>query len=75
MLKELIAGGILSVIAIGLYAEARYQVKDNTQLISENQAEIKEIKVHQSYNAVFFVQIKDELIKINNKLDKIKWQF
>lgn len=72
MLKELIASGILSAIAIGLYAEARYQVKDNTKLILENQAELKEIKVHQSYNAVFFSEIKDELIKINSKLDKIK---
>jgi hypothetical protein len=31
MIKDLMAAGILGTIMIGLYAEARYQIKDNTR--------------------------------------------
>lgn len=72
MIKELVAGGILSAMMIGLYAEARYQIKDNTKDILEVEKEVEVVKVHQNYNTTYFIEIKKSIDEIKDELKTIK---
>jgi hypothetical protein len=74
MIKELIAGGILSAIMIGLYAEARYQIKDNTRDILQVEKEVEVVKVHQAYNTNYFIEIKKSIDEVKSELKLIKRQ-
>jgi hypothetical protein len=74
MIKDLMAAGILGTIMIGLYAEARYQIKDNTRDIMNVEKEVQVVKVHQDYNTSYFLDIKKSIEEVKSELKQIKRQ-